>query len=294
MAESLRLWVDGWIKSGIFATASRLLPRRQNRGKAGGTHPNHRKQAYQNHGKYQDFHFLGRHTVRLYDDTPIHRDNFLKLASEGYYNGTLFHRVIRDFMIQGGDPDSKGAPAGKQLGVGGPDYTLQAEIKPHLFHKRGALCAARLGDEVNPNRESSDSQFYIVWGSVYNPSQLKQMEKQMKQNQVAVTFNDLVSYHKEEIMNMRRNRDRAGLQAMQEQLLKEAEDICKANPAGFTEEQVQAYTTVGGTPHLDGQYTVFGEVTDGLDVVEKIQGVKTLRGDRPCDDVEVIAMTVEA
>ena len=237
---------------------------------------------------------LGDITVRLYDDTPIHRDNFLKLASEGYYNGTLFHRVIRDFMIQGGDPDSKGAPAGKQLGVGGPDYTLQAEIKPHLFHKRGALCAARLGDEVNPNRESSGSQFYIVWGSVYNPSQLKQMEKQMKQNLVAVTFNDLVSYHKEEIMNMRRNRDRAGLQAMQEQLLKEAEGICKANPAGFTEEQVQAYTTVGGTPHLDGQYTVFGEVTDGLDVVEKIQGVKTLRGDRPCDDVKVIAMTVEA
>ncbi len=237
---------------------------------------------------------LGDITVRLYDDPPIHRDNFLKLASEGYYNGTLFHRVIRDFMIQGGDPDSKGAPAGKQLGVGGPDYTLQAEINPHLFHKRGALCAARLGDEVNPNRESSGSQFYIVWGSVYNPSQLKQMEKQMKQNQVVVTFNDLVSYHKEEIMNMRRNRDRAGLQAMQEQLLKEAEDICKANPAGFTEEQVQAYTTVGGTPHLDGQYTVFGEVTDGLDVVEKIQGVKTLRGDRPCDDVEVIAMTVEA
>ena len=147
---------------------------------------------------------------------------------------------------------------------------------------------------MNPNKESSGSQFYIVWGSVYNPSQLKQMEKQMKQNQVAVTFNDLVSCHKEEIMNMRRNRDRAGLQAMQEQLLKEAEDICKANPAGFTEEQVQAYTTVGGTPHLDGQYTVFGEVTDGLDVVEKIQGVKTLRGDRPCDDVEVIAMTVEA
>ncbi len=188
---------------------------------------------------------LGDITVRLYDDTPIHRDNFLKLASEGYYNGTLFHRVIRDFMIQGGDPDSKGAPAGKQLGVGGPDYTLQAEIMPHLFHKRGALCAARLGDEVNPNRESSGSQFYIVWGSVYNPSQLKQMEKQMKQNQVAVTFNGLVSYHKEEIMNMRRNRDRAGLQAMQEQLLKEAEDICKANPAGFTEEQAQAYTTVG-------------------------------------------------
>ena len=232
--------------------------------------------------------------VRLYDETPKHRDNILKLAGEGYYDGTLFHRVIKDFMIQGGDPDSKNAPKGKQLGAGGPDYTIEAEIKPNLYHKRGALCAARLGDEVNPNKESSGSQFYIVWGDTYKPAQLKQMEKQMKQNQVAVTFNDLVSYHKEDIMNMRRNRDRAGLQAMQEQLLKEAEDICKANPAGFTEEQAQAYTTVGGTPHLDGQYTVFGEVTDGLDVVEKIQGVKTLRGDRPCDDVEVIAMTVEA
>lgn len=232
--------------------------------------------------------------VRLYDDTPKHRDNMLKLVEEGFYNGTLFHRVIKDFMVQGGDPDSKNAPKGKQLGAGGPDYTIAAEFTPTHFHKRGALAAARLGDEVNPNKESSGSQFYIVLGEKYNQGQLKQMEKQMKQNQVAVTFNDLVSYHKEEIMNMRRNRDRAGLQAMQEQLLKEAEDICKANPAGFTEEQVQAYTTVGGTPHLDGQYTVFGEVTDGLDVVEKIQGVKTLRGDRPCDDVKVIAMTVEA
>lgn len=232
--------------------------------------------------------------VRLYDDTPKHRDNMLKLVEEGFYNGTLFHRVIKDFMVQGGDPDSKNAPKGKQLGAGGPEYTIEAEFTPTHFHKRGALAAARLGDEVNPNKESSGSQFYIVLGEKYNQGQLKQMEKQMKQNQVAVTFNDLVSYHKEEIMNMRRNRDRAGLQAMQEQLLKEAEDICKANPAGFTEEQVQAYTTVGGTPHLDGQYTVFGEVTDGLDVVEKIQGVKTLRGDRPCDDVKVIAMTVEA
>ena len=121
-------------------------------------------------------------TVRLYDETPLHRDNFIKLAKEGYYDGTLFHRVIANFMIQGGDPDSRQAPAGKMLGAGGPDYTIAAEIQPALFHKRGALCAARLGDEVNPNRESSGSQFYIVWGDVYKPAQLKQMEKQMKQN----------------------------------------------------------------------------------------------------------------
>ena len=113
---------------------------------------------------------LGDITVRLYDETPLHRDNFVKLAREGYYDGTLFHRVIKDFMIQGGDPDSKGAPSGKQLGIGGPDYTIEAEIKPTLFHKRGALAAARQGDEVNPERRSSGSQFYIVWGQVYNIS----------------------------------------------------------------------------------------------------------------------------
>lgn len=233
--------------------------------------------------------------VRLYDETPLHRDNFIKLAKQGYYDGTLFHRVIKDFMIQGGDPDSRNAPAGKMLGSGGPDYTLPAEfVYPQLFHKRGALSAARLGDEVNPAKESSGSQFYIVWGKTFKPAELKQLERQMTMQQEQDVFNALAKQHHDEIMDLRRNRDRAGLQAMQEQLLKEAEDICKANPAGFTEEQVQAYTTVGGTPHLDGQYTVFGEVTDGLDVVEKIQGVKTLRGDRPCDDVEVIAMTVEA
>ena len=111
---------------------------------------------------------LGDIVVRLYDETPIHRDNFVKLVKEGYYDGTLFHRVIKDFIIQGGDPDSKGAPTGKMLGVGGPDYTLEAEIKDGLFHKRGALAAARQGDEVNPERRSSGSQFYIVWGQKYN------------------------------------------------------------------------------------------------------------------------------
>ena len=122
---------------------------------------------------------LGDIVVRLYDETPIHRDNFVKLVKDGYYDGTLFHRVIKDFMIQGGDPDSKGAPAGKMLGVGGPDYTLEAEIKDGLFHKRGALAAARQGDEVNPERRSSGSQFYIVWGQVYNEGQLRQFSKQL-------------------------------------------------------------------------------------------------------------------
>ena len=235
---------------------------------------------------------LGDITVRLYDETPRHRDNFVKLAQEGYFDGTLFHRVIKDFMIQGGDPESKGAPAGKHLGAGGPDYTIEAEIKPDLFHKRGALCAARLGDEVNPNKESSGSQFYIVWGDVYKTAQLKQMEKQMKQNQEITTFNDLVTYHKDKIMEMRRNRDRAGLQELQDSLQKEAKEICKQQPVGFTEEQMNAYTTVGGTPFLDREYTVFGEVESGMDIVEQIINVDTDPADRPKEDIVINKVTV--
>ena len=229
----------------------------------------------------------GNIVVRLYDDTPKHRDNMLKLIDEGFYNGTLFHRVIKDFMIQAGDPDSKGAPAGKHLGAGGPDYTIEAEIKPNLFHKRGALCAARLGDEVNPNKESSGSQFYIVWGDVYNTAQLKQMEKQMKQNQEITTFNDLVTYHKDKIMEMRRNRDRVGLQELQDCLQKEAKEICRQQPVGFTEEQFNTYTTIGGTPFLDREYTVFGEVESGLDIVEQIINVDTDSADRPKEDIAI-------
>lgn len=234
---------------------------------------------------------LGDIIVRLYDETPIHRDNFVKLAKEGYYDGTLFHRVIKDFMIQGGDPDSKGAPAGKMLGVGGPDYTLEAEIKEDLLHKRGALAAARQGDEVNPERRSSGSQFYIVWGQIYNEGQLLQFDKQLRMQKVQTAFNTLAAAHRDEIMQMRRNRDRAGLQELQDKLAAEAEQ--KAGKAGLTETQKQVYSTIGGTPHLDGQYTVFGEVEEGLDVVEMIQGTATGRADRPVDDIEMRMTIIE-
>jgi len=235
---------------------------------------------------------FGDIVVRLYDETPIHRDNFVKLVKEGYYDGTLFHRVIKDFMIQGGDPDSKGAPAGKMLGVGGPDYTLEAEIKDGLFHKRGALAAARQGDEVNPERRSSGSQFYIVWGQKYNEGQLRQFSKQLKMQKVQAVFNQLASEHRDEIMQMRRERNRAGLQELQDRLAAEAEQQAK-DYNGLTEEQQKIYSTVGGTPHLDGQYTVFGEVEEGLDVVEMIQGSATGRGDRPVDDIEMRICVIE-
>ena len=237
---------------------------------------------------------MGDIVVRLYDETPKHRDNFVKLAKEGYFDGTLFHRVIRDFMIQGGDPDSKGAPAGKNLGTGGPDYTIPAEfVFPKLYHKRGALSAARTGDEVNPNRESSGSQFYIVWGKTYKPAELKQMERQLAMQQEQAVFNQLVADNKAKIMELRRNRDRAGLQELQDDLIASTKAICaeKGLPK-FTDEQVESYTTVGGTPFLDNQYTVFGEVEEGLEIVGKIQEVDTGRNDRPKDDVVMLSVKV--
>ena len=237
---------------------------------------------------------MGDITVRLYDETPLHRDNFLKLASDGFFNGTLFHRVIKDFMIQGGDPESKGAPAGKNLGSGGPGYNVPAEIQPaELFHKRGALSAARLGDEVNPMKESSGSQFYIVWGKVYKAAELKQLEHQLKMQQEQNVFNALAAERREEIMNLRRNRDRNGLMELQEKLGKMAVEKSKElGTPTFTQEQVDVYTTQGGTPFLDGGYTVFGEVEDGLEIVEAIQCVETSMGDRPKTDVVMTAVTV--
>ena len=237
---------------------------------------------------------MGDIVVRLYDETPKHRDNFVKLAKEAYFDGTLFHRVIRDFMIQGGDPDSKGAPAGKNLGTGGPDYTIPAEfVFPKLYHKRGALSAARTGDEVNPNRESSGSQFYIVWGKTYKPAELKQMERQLAMQQEQAVFNQLVADNKAKIMELRRNRDRVGLQELQDDLIATTKAICaeKGLPK-FTDEQVESYTTVGGTPFLDNQYTVFGEVEEGLEIVGKIQEVETGRNDRPKDDVVMLSVGV--
>lgn len=235
---------------------------------------------------------LGDITLRLYDETPLHRDNFLRLVREGYYNGTLFHRVIRDFMVQGGDPNSVNAPAGKRLGVGGPDYTLEAEIHPALFHKRGALAAARQGDEVNPERRSSGSQFYIVWGQVYNDGQLRQMGKQLEMQRLQSIFQALAADHRAEILQLRRDRNRTGLQELQDRLAAEAETKAKALDPVLTEAQMEAYSSVGGTPHLDGQYTVFGEVVEGLDIVDRIQQVETLSGDRPKADVVVVKATV--
>ena len=221
--------------------------------------------------------------VLLFGDTPQHRDNFLKLVSEGYYDGLLFHRVINEFMVQTGDPESRNAKAGKRLGAGGPDYTLPAEIVyPRHFHKRGALAAARQGDQVNPERRSSGSQFYIVTGKAYNDSTLAMMEKRMQQAQKQEIFDSLA----------RENRDQAGLSALQDSLVERTERMAAESPAVFTAEQRQAYATLGGSPHLDNQYTVFGEVVSGLDVLAKIENAETNADDRPLNDIKIISAKV--
>lgn len=183
--------------------------------------------------------------MKLYDETPKHRDNFVKLVGECYFDSLLFHRVIPDFMIQAGDPESKNAPAGKLLGEGGPGYSIDAEFMPEkYFHKRGALAAAREGDDVNPEKASAGSQFYIVWGNVYTTEQLKMLQERYKK--------------------------------------------ATGREINITPERELVYTTVGGTPHLDGEYTVFGEVVNGLEVVDAIQRVRRDRNDRPLKDVRIM------
>lgn len=190
---------------------------------------------------------LGDMVVLLYDETPQHRDNFLKLAKENFYDGLLFHRCIPGFMAQGGDPQSKGAAKGAMLGGGGPGYTVPAEMRPNLLHKKGALSAARQGDQVNPEKRSSGSQFYIVQGT---PKAQAQMSQVMNYKKAA--HPDLV----------------------------------------YSPEQLQMYATQGGTPELDQDYTVFGEVIEGLDVLDKILSQPTER-DRPITDITMDIDVIE-
>ena len=229
--------------------------------------------------------------IRLYNDTPAHRDNFLKLVKEGYYDGLLFHRVIKDFMVQTGDPDSKNADSNARLGAGSPDYTLPAEINyPQHFHKYGALAAARTGDQVNPERRSSGSQFYIVTGQKYQPQMLKRFEQRMGDEAKQQYFSNLVKENMPKIREMQAAGDSVGLESLQKALIEQTE----ANVAAveMPAAAIEAYTTVGGTPHLDGQYTVFGEVIKGMDTVEKIQNEPTGQQDRPVQDVRIISARV--
>ena len=236
---------------------------------------------------------MGNITVKLYNETPKHRDNFIKLTKEGVYDSTLFHRVIKNFMIQAGDPESKNATDTTMLGNGDVGYTIPAEFNAKFFHKKGVLAAARQGDEVNPNRESSGCQFYIVTGRKFTEAQMITMENQMNDARLDAVFDSLARKHMKEIYKMRKAGDEAGLLALQDQLEEEARAQVADQPAlKYTKEQIQAYTTVGGAPHLDGAYTVFGEVVDGMDVVEKIEKTGTNRADRPKVDIRILKASV--
>ncbi len=181
-------------------------------------------------------------TVMLYDETPGHRDNFITLVEESFYEGLLFHRVIEGFMIQTGDPMSKDAVPGEPLGSGGPGYTVPGEFVPGLIHQKGALAAARQGDQVNPERASSGSQFYIVQGRTWISEELDQMDA---------------------------NREKP-----------------------LTEKQREIYKTEGGVPHLDEAYTIFGQVVEGMEVIDRIAAVETDDRDRPKEDVSILEITI--
>jgi peptidyl-prolyl cis-trans isomerase B (cyclophilin B) len=193
----------------------------------------------------------GNIRIELSDLTPVHRDNFVRLVNEHFYDSLLFHRVIKDFMIQTGDPNSRHAEPGESLGEGDVGYTLEPEFRvPQLYHRRGMVAMAREGDDVNPERRSSGSHFYIVWGKTFSSEALKDVQQRL-------------------------------------------DTTLTVNPVKMTAEMILAYRRIGGTPHLDGQYTVFGEVIEGLDVVERIMKVFTDDYDRPVDDVRIIRATCQ-
>lgn len=236
---------------------------------------------------------MGDITVKLYDETPKHKENFIKLVKEGMYDSTLFHRVIKNFMIQAGDPTSKTASATDTLGSGDVGYTIPAEFNPKFFHKRGVLAAARQGDDVNPNKESSGCQFYIVTGRKFSEAQMINMENQMNEARLDTVFQALARKHMKEIYKMRKANDMEGLMELQDSLENQArKEVAKEPALKFTPEQIKAYTTVGGAPHLDGSYTVFGEVVDGMNVVAEIETAKTNRQDRPTQDIRILKATV--
>lgn len=236
---------------------------------------------------------LGNITVSLYNETPKHRDNFIKLVKEGVYDSTLFHRVIKQFMIQAGDPDSKNASDTAMLGSGDVGYTIPAEFNPKFFHKKGVLAAARQGDDVNPEKASSGCQFYIVTGRKFTEPQLLNMENKINEQREEAIFDSLAHQHMKEIYKMRKAGDNAGLLALQDTLEVQARELAdKEEKFRFSPEQLKAYSTIGGAPHLDGSYTVFGEVTDGMEVVENIEIAKTNRADRPLNDIRILKASI--
>lgn len=226
----------------------------------------------------------GEMQVVLFDETPKHKANFLKLIEQGFYDSLLFHRVIKEFMIQGGDPNSRNAEPGTSLGTGGPGYTIPAEIRSSLFHKKGVLAAARTGDRVNPHRASSGSQFYIVQGDTIKEEDLVPLNRQIMQDAFKKIKPGTALY------DSLRAAYAKGANGFEEQVAALSDSIYAAT--GFRvktpAERVEVYTEIGGAPHLDDQYTIFGEVIRGMEVIDRIAEVEVGRSDRPREDVWMV------
>ena len=229
----------------------------------------------------------------LYDETPKHKENFIKLASQHYYDSLLFHRVIEGFMIQGGDPDSKKAATGQRLGNGGPGYTIPAEFNASLIHEKGALAAARLGDAMNPDRASSGSQFYIVHGTKHTEEQLKVDPEKFNRALQQFFQKSENAHYRDSINTFIQNRDEPGFKAYLDKLRPVVEkQLGSSVEKDISPETLKKYSTVGGTPMLDGQYTVFGKVIGGLEVIDKIAAASRDQFERPVEDIRMV-VTVE-
>lgn len=233
---------------------------------------------------------LGDMKFRLYDDTPKHRDAFIELAKEGYYNGTLFYRVLHNLLIQGGSKSSKNAPPGKRIGYGDPDKTVDNEIRQNHFHKKGALCAPRQPDEVNPSKQSDISQFYIIKGKVFSPGKLDTMELAVNRPiRNKIIQNVMTAEVREELAQLKEAKKVDEFRELAQKIKDKIEIQYNLNPntLKFSEEEREVYTSIGGYPQLDGNYTIFGECISGFETIDKIASLKTDKNDRPFTDVKI-------
>ena len=233
---------------------------------------------------------LGDMKFRLYNDTPKHRDAFIQLAEESYYDGTLFYRVIQDYLIQGGSRSSRNAAPGKRIGYGDPDKTVDDEILPHYFHKKGSLCAPRQPDEVNPYKQSDISQFYIVKGQVFTLGQLDTLELAVNRPIHKKIYNQFMTPAiREELKQLKEEKKVTEFRSLADKIKKDIDAEYHLQPGilEFTEQQRNAYTTIGGYPDLDGKYTIFGECIEGFEVIDKIASLETDGNDRPVTDVKI-------
>jgi len=228
---------------------------------------------------------FGEMKAVLHDQTPKHKENFIKLVKSGFYDSLVFHRIIEGFMIQGGDPDSKNAQPGKPLGSGGPGYTIPAEFNSSLIHKKGALSAARMGDEQNPQKESSGSQFYIVQGRKYTSIELTTVLNKLASSIGNYLESTGYTVLRNELINLYQTNQDAYLEKLTSLKPNMEKALGTAFSGDFSVGRIEAYTTTGGAPHLDDDYTVFGQVVDGLDVIDKIASQSTDSRNRPLQDI---------